>query len=179
MILTITDTPIWFDTAYRLGQQLVKEAESSPEVAYNLAGTLQLSSSGWIILSVPNALVRGIFAAMHEPGIELPPSIDGGGLLAHISVIRPEELEMIGGADKITERGKQFTYTIGRLYEIEPAGWKDMSKCWVLRIHSPALMTLRASYGLSPLPGDGESSFHVTVAVRRKAVLGRNEVAKN
>src|ERR1700722_17467363 len=76
----------------------VKEAAEA-EVAYNLFGVLQFTPTGWLILSVPNALVRGVFAAMHEPGIELPPG--PSGLNAHISVMSGEELAKIGGADRV------------------------------------------------------------------------------
>lgn len=160
-----------------LGTRLVKTA-AEPVPAYNLAGTLYLADSGWILLTVPNALVRGMFAAMREPGIELPPGANGGPLNAHISVFRPEELAELGGPDKITERGKTFHYSIGRLVAVEPDGWSEMARAWFLRVHSPELQQLRRSYGLSSLPNNGKYDFHITVAVRRKAVLGRNEVSK-
>ena len=172
--------PYWAKQAYALGETIAKAAEASdtPEVAYNLAGMLYKSTSGWVLLSVPNSLVHGIFNAMHEPGVELPPSKDDGRLNAHISVIRPEELETIGGADKITERGKQFRYTLGRLKTVVPHGWSEMERVWFCEVHSPELQELRRSYGLSGLPKDGEFAFHITVAVRRKKVLGRNETGK-
>lgn len=148
-----------------------------PVVEYNLVGTLQRSKD-WILLSVPNAFVRGVFAAMQEPGIEVPPQKESGALNAHISVMRPEEVEMIGGPDKITERGKQFHYTLGRLYSVEPAGWSEMSKVYMVQVHSPELQALRRSYGLSGIPNEGKFAFHITVAVKRRGVLGRNEVSK-
>ncbi len=177
-ILAVHDgPPAWVQALFDLGTTLGKQADDPPEVAYNLVGTLQLSASGWIILSVPNALVRGIYGAMSEPGVELPPS-KGGELNAHISVMRPEEIAMLGGADKISERGKQYHYTFGRLYSVEPAGWPDMAKVWFLRVHSPELQELRRSYGLSSLPNDGKYDFHVSVAVKRRGVLGRNDTRK-
>src|SRR5262245_31643770 len=82
----------------------IKAAEAvPPSPAYNLAGQLYLSESGWVLLAVPNALVRGVFAAMNEPGAELPPSGPSGKLEAHVTVFRPEELEQVGGPDVITE----------------------------------------------------------------------------
>jgi hypothetical protein len=85
---------------------------------------------------------------------------------------------MPGGPDKVTERGKQFRYSIGRLMEVVPDGWADMAKVWFLKVHSPDLQALRRSYGLSSLPKDGKYDFHVTCAVRRKKVLGRNDSRK-
>src|SRR5262245_8419176 len=72
--------------AYLAGVKFVKSAaESRP--AYNLAGTLYLDPSGWLLLSVPAALIRGVFEAMREPGVELPPSGNGSKMLQpHISV---------------------------------------------------------------------------------------------
>lgn len=141
--------------------------------SYGLAGRLYKSNNGFVLLSVPNAIVRGAFDALDEPGIELPPSGPNEDRLnAHITVMRPEEID----PDKVTERGHTFRYTLGPLKSFNPEGWADMSKCWVIEVKSPELQKLRKSYGLSNLPNGHE--FHITVAVRRKNVLGPNEVAK-
>lgn len=161
---------------FQMGEKLA--ADSEPEIAYNLSGMLYLSSNGWLMLTVPNALLRGVFSAMHEPGIELPPAGPDGRVNAHITVMRPEEIQQIGGADSVAERGKQFRYTIGRLYSVVPDGWPEMSRVWFLRVHSPELQLLRRSYGLSSLPKEGKHDFHITVAVRRRGVLGRNDTSK-
>lgn len=176
-ILGVSDRPPpWAALFFDIGRSLVKHAAA--ELAYNLAGRLYLSASGFLLMSVPNALVRGIFAAMDEPGIELPPAGPDGNLNAHVTVMRPEEIALAGGADRITERGKQYHYTLGRVYSIEPEGWPDMAKIWYVKIHSPELQQFRRSYGLSSLPNDGKYDFHVSTAVRRKKVLGRNDTAK-
>lgn len=162
---------------FRLGCDLVKTADD-PKLVYNLAGRLYLSDSGWLMLTVPNAMVRGVFAAMAEPGIELPPSGSSGTLEAHISVMRPSDIESIGGPDKITERGKQFAYTLGRIYSVVPETWSEMRRVWYLQVFAPELQELRRSYGLTGLPNDGKYDFHVTIGVLRKKVLGRNAAAK-
>jgi len=182
-LISVTDVPSpavrWF---YELGYRLLtKQAADPPRPAYVLSGMLfhkQGENGDWIMLGVPNALVRGVFAAMDEAGVELPPSGPGEQLEAHISVMRPEELARIGGPDRISERGKRFRYRLGGLVEVTPHGWPEMSKCWMLRVHSPDLQRLRRSYGLTSLPKDGQFDFHITVAVRRKSVLGRNESHK-
>ncbi len=155
-----------------------KEAGDGRPV-YNLAGTLYLAAdSNYLLLSVPNALVHGVFAAMSEPGLELPPADSGGRLNAHITVMHPEELDLIGGGDRVTERGKQFRYSLGRLKVVEPDGWPGMAKAFYLTVHSPELQQLRRSYGLSSLPKDGQYDLHVTVGVVRRGVLGRSATAK-
>lgn len=176
-ILTVFDGPTHVQRMlYAAGERFVKEAAEA-EVAYDLHGTLYLSKSGWILLSVPNEFARGIFKQIHTPGIELPPGPNGEPFNAHISVFKPEELDLIGGGEAISERGKQFAYTLGRLYTIEPDDPR-FSKVWYVKIHSPELQTLRRSYGMSSLPNDGRYDFHVTVAVRRTGVLGRNDTRK-
>lgn len=148
------------------------EAKESPAISYALSGELYASNSGWILLAVPNALVRGLFDAMSEPGVELPPRAGGEeGLKAHISVIRDDELVTLGGANKITERGHHYRYTLGPLRTTEPHGWTEMSRVWMVEIKSPELERLRKSYGLSALPKNNEFAFHITVAVRRRKVL--------
>ena len=178
MILNPTDRlPAWARWAFDTGRRLVKSA-AEPVVAYSLVGTLQLTQTGWLCLSVPNALALGVFKAMDEHGIELPPG-PNGVFNAHITVMSPEEVEQVGGPTKITERGKQFGYTLGRLMEVEPEGWPEMAKVWFIKVHSPELQFLRRSYGLSSLPSNGEHDFHISVAVRRKGVLGRNDSRKS
>ncbi len=163
---------------FMVGERLVKAAADA-EVAYCLKGMLYLSQTGYVLLSVANAFVRGIFANMHEPGISLPPSPHGQGLDAHITVFRPEEVKEIGGPDKITERGKQFAYTLGRLKTMEPGeNWPGVERVWFCHVHSPELQELRRSYGLDGFPDKGQKPFHVTVAVRRRGVLARNDKSK-
>jgi hypothetical protein len=148
----------------------------------NLVGTFfvnEYKDRPWGLLSVPNAMVRGIFKAMNEPGAEMPTDSTTGELNAHISVMRPEEIEMIGGANVLkNDRGKQFRYTLQRLESLVPVGWEEMSRAWMMRVHSPELQKLRKSYGLTNKPKDNKFDFHITVAVRRKGVLNPNDVAK-
>jgi hypothetical protein len=156
-----------------LGRYAVKRAADTPELSYSLGGRLFISQSGWGLLSVPNALVRGAFAALHEPGAELPP-----GFNAHISVLRPEDLDQIGGPDKVKERGQVFRYTLGPLRSVKPAGWPGISRVWFIEVNSPELQQLRKSYGLTPLPKDNEFKFHITVATRKTGVLQANELSR-
>lgn len=170
------------DNARELGQaygHLIKVAGDAVSAPV-LSGRLYLSKSGWLLLSVPNGLVRGIFDTLDEEGLEIPPGKNGQPYDAHISVMRKEEVESIGGGDVITERGKSFHYQFGPLKTVAPAGWDEMSKVWFVEVQSQELRNLRKSYGLPGLPqrNGEELQFHITVAVRRKKVLQENEVAK-
>ena len=128
---------------------------------------LYASKSGWLLLSVPNALARGAFDALNEPGVELPPDFN-----AHISVIRPEELAEKGlTQDSITERGHDFRYTLGPVRTVSPHGWDEISKVWYIEVNSPDLEKVRKSYGLSPLPNSNQFKFHITFATRKKNVI--------
>jgi hypothetical protein len=148
-----------------------------------LSGRLYLSKSGWLLLSVPNALVRGVYDAMSEPGVELPtagsmnvPNMPGELLNAHISVMTAAEVSSIG-ADKINERGHMFRYSLGPMKEITPKNIDGISKVWALQVAAPGLVALRKSYGLPGLP-NGDRPLHITVAVRKRGVLLDNGVAK-
>lgn len=151
--------------------------------SHYLAGRLYVSKSGWLLLSVPNALVRGVFDAMNTPGAELPlagtmnvPDVKPDLLNAHISVMTAEEVDQIG-KDKINERGHTFHYALGPVKEIAPKNIDGISRVWAIHVASPELAALRKSYGLSALP-NGDHQFHITVAVRRAKVLGNNNVSK-
>jgi len=157
-----------------------KEAGSDPEISYGMTGRLHLSKTGWLLLSVPNALGRGAFQALNVPGAELPIDPDTGMYNAHISVARPEELATIGGGSKITERGKEFAFTLGPVREVIPEGWPEMSRVWFITAKSPELQDMRKSYGLTPLPQKHGKvyHFHITFAVKRRAVTQPNGPTK-
>jgi hypothetical protein len=148
-----------------------------------LSGRLYLAKSGWLLLSVPNALVRGVYDALAVPGAELPragvlnvPNVDADLLNAHISVMTADEVQSIG-ADKISERGHAFHYSLGPLTEIDVKKINGVSKVWAIKVSSPELAALRKTYGLPPLLHE-QHAFHITVAVRRKGVLLTNDVCK-
>lgn len=146
--------------------------------AVRMTGLLQATSSGYLLVGIPTALVRGIYDAMDEPGISLPASVDGGALRAGIVVMTPEELKSIGGADKVTERGKQFSYSLGSLEEAPATNWPGVSVCWHLRIHAPELGKLRRTYGLSTKV-EGDNDFSIVVACRKTGVLTSNPTSKS
>ena len=170
--------------AYAAGQALgcLYQGNKQAATSYPLSGRLYLSKTGWLLLSVPNALVRGVYDAMPAPGAELPTSaVMGVGekselLNAHITVMTGDEVTQVG-ADKINERGHMFGYTLGALKEIEPRSGSSLSKIWAIQVSAPLLSALRKSYGLSALPNDGEP-FHITVAVRKRGILLDNGKAK-
>jgi len=156
-------------TAQRLA--LVKVATSSSL----LKGQLYLSQSGFLLLAVPNAIGRGLFAVLNEPGIELPEEY--GPYNAHCTIMTAEEVANVG-ASNIKERGRDFAYQLGPVKEIAPLPTSPYSRVWALRIHSPELAKLRRSYGLSSQPVDNSQPFHCTIAVRKKHVLNENGESK-
>jgi hypothetical protein len=127
------------------------------------------------MLLIPNSVVRGIHAALCEPGVELP--LKDGNLRAHLTVFRPEDIDKIGGAEKITERGKHFRFQLGPLKVVKPRGWDDVSAAFIVHCESPELKRLRCTYGLTPLP-NGNHPFHITIGVRRTGVLHHNDKSK-
>lgn len=162
------------DRYYQLGEAIGllhrTKSAAAAELSYAMTGKLYLSGSGYLLLSVPNGLGHAIFDTLNEPGVEMPLN-SKGQYNAHISVMRPEEIEKIGGPDRVIERGHEFTYTLGPLREVAPAGWAEMSKCWFVEVRSPELETLRKSYGLPAIPDNNTKPFHITVAVRKRNVL--------
>lgn len=155
----------------------LQKAAAEPVNAPALAGRLILSRSGWALLEVPNGLVRGLFATLQAPGAALP--YDAEGLLrAHISVMHKDEVAALGGPAKLTERGQLFHYQLGPVRTVRPASWRGVSQVWFVTVRSPELQQLRKTYGLTPLPHNGEFDFHITFAVRKTGVLGKNETSK-
>lgn len=142
-------------------------------LAQEFSGRLVLSKSGYLFVEVPNAIAIGAFQAMREPGLELPKH-QNRPFNAHITVMRPDEVQAIG-ADKITERGQEFKYRIGGADTVEAKRNGDVyGRYWFLKVVSPSLAALRRAYGLE----EPEVPFHITYAARRKNVLRTNSVMK-
>jgi len=182
-LLSVTRLPdlrhlqLWDQVHHRLqGTPPEQWTEKLAEV--QLSGLLQATQTGHLLVGVPTALIRGVYDAMTEPGISLPTAVDGGAMRAGIVVMTPEELESIGGPGKVTERGKPFTYQLGRLEEAPAKNWPGIKACWHLQIKAPELGELRRSYGLpTKLPGDHD--FSIVVACRKVGVLGANATSKS
>ena len=146
-----------------------------------LAGLLVLSQTGDLILTVPSALLRGLFTALSEPGVEYLADVPGSPKVPAIVVATAAELSRAGiDPDSVSERGKAFTYGTGRVFTYSSRKVVDgAARVWAVRVHSPALQKLRKSYGLSAKPAGGTADFHVAFAVRRAGVLAPgDEVTK-
>jgi hypothetical protein len=154
--------------------QFLNKSAGDAETSYAMQGRLYLSKSGWLLMSVPNSLIRGVFDTLHEPGLELP--LKDGRLNAHVSVMDEDEVRKIG-EDNITERGHSIPFNLGPLKTVVPSNGGGWSRVWYVTVVSPELKKLRASYGLSPLP-NGDWDFHCTVAIRKVGVIHDNDKSK-
>ncbi len=163
--------------AYDVGFSHVCLVKSAGEavITHALAGKLFVSKSGWLLLSVPSALVRGAFDSLDEIGVELP--THNGQFQSHITVMNKSELDDIGGLNKITERGHSFHYNLGPIKTVTPKSWDGISKVWFIECNSPELKELRRSYGLSALPNE-DHPYHISFAVKKKNVTRTNTVSK-
>lgn len=135
---------------YQLG--LLKQAAD-----LHFSGKLQVDSLGDLVLDVPSALLRGCLMAVKEPGVELHL---GSNWKSRIVVMSKTELDVIGGAKIVTERGKDFDYQIGQ----SSSSTSGEGKLWYLEITSPDLAKLRQSYGLTGTP---EGGFRAIFGIRK------------
>lgn len=172
-ILSVVDTP---DASDFLHHRL-RSVGLDKFASVRLSGLLQLLSTGQLVLSVPSALVRGLFEAMHEPGIMPPPTVDGGTTRSCIIAMTADEVTSIGGGDKISERGKSYQYQLLGLTSQPAKGWPGIGTCWHMRVISPSLTKLRTSYGL-PKQLNGNQDLSILVACRKIGVLSDNDVSK-
>lgn len=155
---------------YEVGQAcgLLSKVAQNHDISYSMAGKLQLSKTGWLVLDVPADLVRGAFNTLHEPGLELPPDYA-------IPVMSPAEMTSLGGPDKITERGHTFNFTTGPVRSHSPG--REISKAFYIQIFSQDLKKLRFSYGLSPYMKGGHS-FRLPIAMRKTGVVVEGDATK-
>jgi hypothetical protein len=139
-------------------------------------GLLQLAKSGHLVVAVPAAVVRGLYDSLDAPGLSLPKN-DDGSVRSTVVVMTPEEVQLLGGPDKITERGRSFTYSFGDFFIAPAKNWTGAAKCWLWHVRSPELAQLRRTYGL-PSKIDGVSDFSLMIAYQKSSVLRANGVTK-
>lgn len=154
---------------WNIGRHIDKQAN------VKLSGILQQLKSGHLFLSVPTPFIRGVFDSLSEPGISLPYHTPDESLKTGIIVMSPAEVAEIGGSSKITERGQQFQYALGKLIDMPTPKKSGISHCWCFTVNAPELKALRRSYGLSPEP---EHGFLIEIAHRRTGVLYSNDTSK-
>ena len=140
-----------------------------------LEGRLVFSDrTRYLLLTVPNSIAIGAFQALNIPGIEIPTWEGDIKFNAHITVMRPDEIESIGGHVKLNERGKKFKYRIEGI-DVADSNSGKYSRYFYYKVVSPELAQLRRSYGLSGVP---TVPFHITFAARRRNVLRENTIRK-
>jgi hypothetical protein len=139
---------------------LCKAAGSAHSYTYPLAGRLRLTSTGWLLLAVPAALVRGIYDALHRTGYELPPEFG-------IPVMTPTEVNEVG-RDKIVQRGHSFSYTLGTLRD-RSTNYGGHGAVLYLEVSAPELRKLRLSYKLPEYPQQADG-FRLPLALRPAGV---------
>jgi hypothetical protein len=154
---------------------LARDEEKRASVLF--AGTLQATSTGHLMLSVPSSLVQGLHGALDAPGVSLPHAPGGAPARVGIVVMTPAELSRIGGPNVVTERGRTFRYSLGSIEESPAVGWPGVSTCWHIRVVSPELAQLRKTYGLHPKL-ESVSDFSIVIGCRRTGVLTRSGVSK-
>ena len=142
-------------------QKLAAEAVK----VYPFAGRLRAGDNGYVLLDVPNSLLYGAFAALDHAAAELPKRNDT--VRAHITVFRPDEVEQLGGVDKIVEISRRdlFYYTLGPVKTVNPADWDGVKRVWFIECESPGLEMLRQRYGLTAKPNNDQYEYHITFAV--------------
>jgi hypothetical protein len=158
-------------------RQLGRSFEKHADVL--LSGLLQLTRERALALAVPASLVRGVFDALHEPGVTLPTYDTSPAVVrANVLVMTAKEVEEVGGAATIVERGRSFKYRLRELVELPAKNWPGVTRCWHLRVDSPELSQLRVSYGLSRKLNNNQDDFSVVVAYRKAGVLAGNAVTR-
>lgn len=165
----LVETPWGWATVRTVYSEAVAVAKT------RMSGKLSLSpSSGWALLSVPNAFVVGVFKTLEdsEPGVSLPISkvFGTGRLNAHISIANKDELNSVPkGTKKIRDRaGDAFHYQLGELKVVTPPTASEFKKAWYVAVKSPELEAFRRSLGLSRRPNKNKFEFHISCAgVRR------------
>lgn len=148
------------------------------DASVELGGLLQVVSTNHLVVSVPTAFVRGLFSMIDEPGLSLPYTLGDGFVKPCIVVMTPEEVEKIGGASVIRERGRTYSFRLGALRQHNSTGIKGISSCWAVDVVSSSLVALRRSYGLDSKLA-GRYGFSILVACRKAGVLRNNEVSRH
>jgi len=130
-----------------------------------MKATLKKTKAGFYYLDIPNDFSSSFLSLIEDESKEKAPYDvkEFNNVGCHISVMSSDDL---GEGTKVKEVGKEFSFKLNELKYLNPEGWDEMDRVWIMTVDSPELEQLRASYGLSRKNHGHE--FHITVAVRSK-----------
>lgn len=139
---------------------------ASRKTQASLVGKLKKTRDNFVYLDISNNILNGLYSMLGDDA-EKPPYNNKGfnSVGAHISVIGSNEYDD-NEIEKIEEIGDEFEFKTGKIYSVNPDGWKEMQSVWFMDIDSPALEKLRQKYGLPKLMSG--HNFHISFAVKRK-----------
>lgn len=132
-----------------------------------LVGTLKKTKDNYVYLDISNNIINGLYSMLPEDKAQKPPYYNKkfNHVGAHVSVIYVDEYND-NNLEDIKEIGEEFEFKTGKIYSVNPEGWKEVSEVWFMDIDSPDLEKLRQKYNL-PKFIKGHN-FHISFAVKKK-----------
>ncbi len=125
-------------------------------------GALQKTSDGFLYLKVTDRYVYELLPLL--PDVLSPPPYFGPGLIgAHISIIRPEEIDWTS-PPILPALGTRYAFSLGHFAWAIPKNVPKTSKIYFLTVDSPELVKIRTDASLSP-QYKGQD-LHITIGVQ-------------
>lgn len=119
------------------------------------------------VLRIDIDIRKPIFDTLNIKNIEIPEED------CHISVFNTEEMAELdiiyNDAISIPEHNKNFIFTLNKIVSLNPEGWDEMERVWILQVKCEELENLREKYGFSRLMYETHE-FHITFACKRKSL---------
>jgi hypothetical protein len=134
--------------------QLIQAASQLP-----MTGTVAAIEL-YTYLDIDDRFIHELYPLLPNPHkLIQKPNYFGENMGAHISIIYPEENQLIHDEDI----GTKHTFTIQQAFTTT----LDMKKYWGLAIHSPSILALRKKYDLAERPcyKNHRVNFHITIGV--------------
>ena len=158
-----------FDILDGHGMVHKKEAADKPSTT-KLTGYLAINDNegegDWGHIDLPQSLIEGFYRVFKKGGIPMDKPPYG----SHVTAISNDEIKKLktklgDGWKKKAGRGKSFQFSIGAVKDVEPKGWDEMDRVYILELRCPELEAWRKSLKLTPKISGHE--FHVTLGVRK------------
>lgn len=140
-----------------------------------MIGWLDLSQEqgSYGVLRIDTDIRKPIFDSLNIKGIEIPEED------VHISVFNTEEMAELDviydDAISLPEHNKNFIFTLDKIVSLEPFGWDEMERVWILQVKCKELENLRVKYGFSRLMNDTHE-FHITIACKKRQLDFYNQL---
>lgn len=128
-------------------------------------GTIHVDGRGFVYVNVSEKYIDALLPLLPS-NAERPSNFYEGPKGAYFALMLPQEMNSKKGLGKFKEIDQEISFIPTGVYSVQPEGWSEMERVWILTLYSPQAEAIRERYLLPSKIRSHE--FHIVIGVKRK-----------